>query len=122
MSSIHQMGDNNKPGGFTRYDYDKVNRFFNHPTDGEGTLASYGSPTSIILTSPQRIIDTLNEVLMDKNNIVYVMSGRTPEELERLFSCVPGLGIVAENGCFVRECGRDEAQNKRIAWSFRILP
>ncbi|KAK8177177.1 hypothetical protein IWX90DRAFT_491665 [Phyllosticta citrichinensis] len=28
---IYQMGDNNKPGGFTRYDYDKVNRFFNHP-------------------------------------------------------------------------------------------
>ncbi|KAK7521927.1 alpha,alpha-trehalose phosphate synthase-like protein subunit [Phyllosticta citriasiana] len=76
--------------------------------DYEGTLASYGSPTSIILTSPQRVIDTLNEVLMDKNNIVYVMSGRTPEELERLFSRVPGLGIIAENGCFVRECGRDE--------------
>ncbi|KAK8165939.1 hypothetical protein BC567DRAFT_211092 [Phyllosticta citribraziliensis] len=28
---IYQMGDNGKPGGFTRYDYDKVNRFFNHP-------------------------------------------------------------------------------------------
>ncbi|KAK8160343.1 hypothetical protein BKA80DRAFT_343634 [Phyllosticta citrichinensis] len=137
---IYQMGDNNKPGGFTCHDYDKVNRFFNHPIivveaenhrnlpaapgvevisnpvnstvsnrlpitiklseDGEGTLASYGSPTSINLTSPQRVIDTLNEVLMDKNNIVYAVSGRTPAELERLFSRIPGLDIIAENGCF----------------------
>ncbi|KAK7555868.1 hypothetical protein IWX49DRAFT_553357 [Phyllosticta citricarpa] len=28
---IYQMGDNHKPGGFTRHDFDKVNRFFNHP-------------------------------------------------------------------------------------------
>ncbi|KAK8161304.1 hypothetical protein IWX90DRAFT_265116 [Phyllosticta citrichinensis] len=28
---IYQMGDNNKPGGFTCHDYDKVNCFFNHP-------------------------------------------------------------------------------------------
>jgi len=75
--------------------------------DYEGTLASYGSPTSIIMTSPQRVIDTLNEILMDDKNIVYVMSGRTPEELERLFSRVPGLGIIAENGCFVREIGKE---------------
>lgn len=75
--------------------------------DYEGTLASYGSPTSIIMTSPQRVIDTLNEILIDDKNIVYVMSGRTPEELERLFSRVPGLGIIAENGCFVREIGKE---------------
>ncbi|KAL1635695.1 Trehalose-6-P synthase/phosphatase complex subunit [Diplodia intermedia] len=75
--------------------------------DYEGTLASYGSPTSIIMTSPQRVIDALNEILMDDKNIVYVMSGRTPEELERLFSRVPGLGIIAENGCFVREFGKE---------------
>ncbi|KAF2142196.1 glycosyltransferase family 20 protein [Aplosporella prunicola CBS 121167] len=76
--------------------------------DYEGTLASYGSPTSIIMTSPQRVIDALNEVLMDNKNMVYVMSGRTPEELERLFSRVPTLGLIAENGCFVRPFGTDQ--------------
>ncbi|TKA63780.1 hypothetical protein B0A49_11248, partial [Cryomyces minteri] len=76
--------------------------------DYEGTLASYGSPTSIILTSPRRVIDTLNDILMDPQNIVYVMSGRTPEELERLFRQVPNLGLIAENGCFLREFGNDE--------------
>ncbi len=35
--------------------------------------------------------------------MVYVMSGRTPEELDQLFKRVPNLGLIAENGCFLRE-------------------
>ncbi|WEW60077.1 Trehalose-6-P synthase/phosphatase complex subunit [Emydomyces testavorans] len=76
--------------------------------DYEGTLASWGSPTSIILTTPKRAIDALNDLLEDPKNIVYVMSSRMPEELERLFRQVPGLGLIAENGCFVREANREE--------------
>ena len=34
------------------------------------------------------------------------MSGRRPEELERLFRLVPNLGLIAENGCFVRKAGQ----------------
>jgi HAD superfamily hydrolase (TIGR01484 family) len=71
--------------------------------DYEGTLASWGSPRSIILTTPQRAITTLTELTEDPANIVYVMSSRMPEELERLFRQVPNLGLIAENGCFVRE-------------------
>ncbi|KAH0341491.1 alpha,alpha-trehalose phosphate synthase-like protein subunit, partial [Aureobasidium melanogenum] len=71
--------------------------------DYEGTLATYGTDKDVVLTSPQRVLDTLNELLSDKKNIVYVMSGRTPEELQRLFRQVPNLGIIAENGCFLRE-------------------
>jgi trehalose 6-phosphate synthase/phosphatase len=37
--------------------------------------------------------------------MVYVMSGRTPEELDQLFKRVPGLGLIAENGCFLKEFG-----------------
>lgn len=73
--------------------------------DYEGTLASWGSPTNNILISPQRTIDALNDLLHDTRNIVYVMSSRQPEELEALFKRVPGLGLIAENGCFVREFG-----------------
>ncbi|KMP05866.1 trehalose-phosphatase [Coccidioides immitis RMSCC 2394] len=76
--------------------------------DYEGTLASWGSPTSIVLTTPKRAIDTLNDLLEDPKNTVYVMSSRMPEEMERLFRQVPGLGLIAENGCFVREAHREE--------------
>lgn len=71
--------------------------------DYEGTLASWGSPTSIILTTPQRALTTLTDLVEDPRNIVYVMSSRMPEEMERLFRRVSGLGLIAENGCFVRE-------------------
>jgi len=73
--------------------------------DYEGTLASWGSPEDIILTSPQRTLDVLNDILYDKRNIVYVMSGRQPEELDTLFKRVPNLGLIAENGCFIKEAG-----------------
>lgn len=58
-------------------------------------------------TSLQRTLDTLNELLLDERNIVYVMSGRRPEELDRLFRRVPNLGLIAENGCFLKDCGSD---------------
>lgn len=76
--------------------------------DYEGTLASWGSPTDIILTTPKRSIDVLNDLVEDKKNIVYVMSSRMPEEMERLFSQVSGVGMIAENGAFVMAPGSDE--------------
>jgi len=76
--------------------------------DYEGTLASLATPANIHLSSPQRVLDALNDLLSDERNIVYVMSGQTPEELERLFERCPGLGIISENGCFVREFMSDE--------------
>ena len=76
--------------------------------DYEGTLAAYGSPTSIIFTSPQRTLDTLTNLSADRRNIIYIMSNRKPEEMDRLFRRVPGLGMIAENGCFLKEFGTEE--------------
>ncbi|KAK2793079.1 hypothetical protein FQN52_002227 [Onygenales sp. PD_12] len=76
--------------------------------DYEGTLASWGSPSSIVLTTPKRAVDTLNDLIDDPKNIVYVTSSRKPEEMERLFSPVAGLGLIAENGAYVRETGTEE--------------
>ena len=76
--------------------------------DYEGTLASWGSPTSIILTTPKWATDTLNDLLEDQANTVYVTSSRKPEEMERLFHHVPRVGLIAENGCFVREPQAEE--------------
>ncbi|KAK2628299.1 hypothetical protein QTJ16_002945 [Diplocarpon rosae] len=92
--SIHQLG---------RQYQDSERRLF--ILDYEGTLASWGSPNDIILTSPQRTLDVLNDILQDERNTVYVMSGRQPEELDRLFKRVPNLGLIAENGCFLKEFG-----------------
>ncbi|RMZ87724.1 hypothetical protein DV736_g5048, partial [Chaetothyriales sp. CBS 134916] len=76
--------------------------------DYEGTLASWGTPNSIALTTPQRAIDVLNSLLEDWRNIVYVMSERTPEEVESLFCLVPSVGLIAENGSLVREPSMDD--------------
>lgn len=76
--------------------------------DYEGTLASWGSPTDIILTTPKRSVDVLNDLTEDKKNLVYIMSSRMPEEMEHLFRPVTGIGMIAENGGFVMEPGTDE--------------
>ncbi|KUI66800.1 hypothetical protein VM1G_02295 [Cytospora mali] len=75
--------------------------------DYENTLVNWGPVNQIIPSSPQRTLDVLNDLLVDERNTVYVMSGRRPEELDRLFRRVPNLGLIAENGCFLKDCGSD---------------
>lgn len=76
--------------------------------DYEGTLAPHRTHAGIPLSSPQRVLDALNELTVDSKNDVYVMSGRTPRELESHFRTVPQLGLIAENGCFMRESGSEK--------------
>lgn len=73
--------------------------------DYEGTLVNWGPVNQIIPVSPQRTLDVLNDLLLDDRNTIYVMSGRRPEELDRLFRRVSNLGLIAENGCFLKDCG-----------------
>lgn len=73
--------------------------------DYEGTLAPHKTSSGIPLGSPARVVETLNDLMSDPRNIVYVMSGRKPEELENHFRTLPKVGLIAENGCFVREYG-----------------
>ncbi|KAF3937619.1 Trehalose-phosphatase [Dactylella cylindrospora] len=70
--------------------------------DYEGTLVQAGGTGRMILGNPQRVTDTLNDLLLDSRNIVYVMSSRKPEDLEKPFRLVSGVGLIAENGCFIR--------------------
>jgi trehalose-phosphatase len=76
--------------------------------DYEGTLANYGSVNNTVITNVDKVIDILSDILNDKKNAVYVMSGRKVEELEVAFNRLPSLGLIAENGCFVRDGGSDE--------------
>ncbi|KAK3393347.1 glycosyltransferase family 20 protein [Podospora didyma] len=73
--------------------------------DFEGTLVSWGPVNQIIPVSPQRTLDVLTDLLLDQRNTIYVMSGRRPEELDRLFHRLPNLGLIAENGCFLKDWG-----------------
>lgn len=78
--------------------------------DYEGTLAPHRTSTGIPLSSPQRVIDALEGLMADSRNIVYIMSGRSPEELESLFRTLPSLGLIAEDGCFMREYGAQASE------------
>ncbi|KAK4552955.1 Trehalose-6-P synthase/phosphatase complex subunit [Recurvomyces mirabilis] len=78
--------------------------------DYEGTLAPHRTSTGIPLSSPQRVLDGLESLMADSKNIVYVMSGRGPEELESTFRTLPSLGLIAENGCFLREYGAQHSE------------
>ena len=73
--------------------------------DYEGTLAPHKTREGIPLTSPNRIVTTLNDLMTDTKNIVYIMSGREVRELSAVFRTASGLGLIAENGCFIREAG-----------------
>ena len=74
--------------------------------DFEGTLAE-DTLSSVPYTSLQRTINTLNDLLEVHQNTVYVMSGWRPEKLDSIFRMVPRLGLIAENGCFLKESGSD---------------
>ena len=95
--------------------------------DYEGTLAAWGSPNNIVMTTPQRAIGVLNDLAEDTANVVYVTSSRMPQEVERLFQRVTNLGLIAENGCYVRKPGSDDwvalvDEDKTQQWKEAVLP
>ncbi|ORY66085.1 family 20 glycosyltransferase [Pseudomassariella vexata] len=89
----------NMPALSSRYSKSQRRLFF---LDLEGTLIPYNPMSSMIPMNPQRTLAVLNDLVADGRNSVYVMSGRRPAELDRLFRLVPNLGLIAENGCFVK--------------------
>ena len=76
--------------------------------DYEGALAVWGSVSNTVFTNQQRTVDVLNELVEDTNNSVYVFSGRKLEDLDQLLHRVPRIGLVAENGCFLKKIGNNE--------------
>jgi len=95
--------------------------------DYEGTLASYGSVNNTVLTNIERVVDVLNELAADERNVVYVMSGRTIRETELIFNRVRGVGLIAENGCFLRKGDSDKwiqfpDEESTIQWKESVKP
>lgn len=46
----------------------------------------------------------------DPKNVVYITSSQTPEQLESFLAESPQVGLIAENGAFLREPGQSEWQ------------
>ena len=77
--------------------------------DFEGTLENSDVQSGRMATPSERTLETLQALIAaSDDNIVYVGSQRTIKELEQTFKEVPDLGLIAENGCFVRPFARDE--------------
>lgn len=86
-----------------KYQSSKKRVFF---LDYEGTLATLTRTRNVHISTPQRALDVLNHILLDSRNIVYIMSGQSSDELESNFGRLQGVGLIAENGCWVR-CHND---------------
>ncbi|KAF2968802.1 hypothetical protein GQX73_g4750 [Xylaria multiplex] len=70
--------------------------------DYEGTLISYEAMRDSVPSNPHRTLAVLNDLVYDSRNTVFIMSARRTDELDRLFRLVPNLGLIAENGCFIK--------------------
>ncbi|ODQ81966.1 glycosyltransferase family 20 protein [Babjeviella inositovora NRRL Y-12698] len=62
----------------------------------------------LVSNQTQRMIQVLNELLADPLNTVYVISYYKKSVLERMYRRLPQLGLVAENGGYVKFGGTDE--------------
>ncbi|KAI2636103.1 family 20 glycosyltransferase [Xylaria nigripes] len=87
--------------------------------DHEDTLIPYEAMKSGVPANPHRTISVLNDLVYDSRNTVFIMSARKPDEVDRLFRLVPNIGLVAENGSFVKYPGQNSwtefADRQRVA-------
>lgn len=69
--------------------------------DYDGTLTPIRK-TPGEATPPTDMLAALNALVKDPNNYVFVVSGRDRPALEEWLGHIPGLGLCAEHGCFIR--------------------
>ncbi|KAG8056827.1 hypothetical protein GUJ93_ZPchr0002g24997 [Zizania palustris] len=67
--------------------------------DYDGTLQPAGSFDN---APRNNVIVVLNKLCSDPNNVVFIVSGRSKDELSRWFAPCANLGIAAEHGYFIR--------------------
>ncbi|KAG8077804.1 hypothetical protein GUJ93_ZPchr0007g4241 [Zizania palustris] len=67
--------------------------------DYDGTLVPQ---TTINKTPNESVVKIMNALCTDKKNVVFIVSGRGRDSLEKWFSPCPDLGIAAEHGYFMR--------------------
>jgi len=52
---------------------------------------------------PDEVVGVLKGLVANKKNKVWLLSGLPVRKLGKIADAVPGLGLVAENGCFTKE-------------------
>ncbi|KAI8643620.1 glycosyltransferase family 20-domain-containing protein [Parasitella parasitica] len=85
--------------------------------DYGGTLIPHGKPPGSEDLS--RILEILTKLTADPRNAVYVISGRTKINIETDLGSIPGLGLSAENGFYIKSHGEDWRQvyeNVDFSW------
>ena len=73
--------------------------------DYDGPIAPRSPSVHTVLMTQQRALNVLTDLAADHNNTVYIFSQRMPEEMEQLLQAAPQIGLVAENGCFLKKPG-----------------
>ncbi|KAG0358780.1 hypothetical protein BG005_001848 [Podila minutissima] len=97
--------------------------------DDDGTLLPYERPSLMRMRRKAMndgIFKTVRSLAQDSRNIVYIMSGRTKESLDELFGSIPGIGLCAEGGCFLKLAGKtvweDQIQEgSNMQWREKVM-
>lgn len=58
----------------------------------------------------RKVLSMMTTLSSNPKNVVYMTSSRTPKQLELLLADAPQIGLIAENGAFLREPGQSEWQ------------
>ncbi|WFD34598.1 hypothetical protein MCUN1_001439 [Malassezia cuniculi] len=74
---------------------------------------------------PDDIVALLQRLVEDRKNYVYVLSGKSCQELDRIAAKVSRVGLVAENGCYVRHCNAPSwtslVSGFSLAWQEHVM-
>lgn len=78
--------------------------------DYDGTLTPIvNNPDAALPT--KELLTALRSLAAEGRNKVWIISGRSRTFLEKLFGGIPGLGLSAEHGSFIRQPGEIEWNN-----------
>lgn len=106
LSAAHNLQSSREPSQLSNLSINALKESYDRSSlrlfliDDEGTISS----TASIPTQQKKSL--LNKLLEDSRNLVYFTSSKSPEQLESLVQRLPsGVGLIAENGCFLREIG-----------------
>jgi len=74
--------------------------------DYDGTLTHIVRDPSLALPSP-RVIAVLKKLAADTKNVVYVVSGRDKDVLDKWLGDLKEIGLCCEHGSFIRHINKD---------------